>query len=136
MDLQTMRVLIFTNLFGQIALVVAMIVSWYLVRKERQLKRHCLMMRVAVGLQIAAIAGIMGPALSRVSGVPAPLIRAHVALGDVVIGLFIYINLAYSGTIRTRFPIRYLMRPALASWLTGLGLGMYLFSILGQARFA
>ena len=123
MDLQTMRVLIFTNLFGQIAIVVAMIVAWYPVRKKKQLKRHCLMMRVVVGLQIAAIAGIMGPALSRVSGVPAPLIQAHVALGDVVIGLFIYINLVYSGTIRIRFPLRYLMRPALASWMTAIGPG-------------
>jgi hypothetical protein len=133
------RLLVTINFAGQMGLLATIIVVAYLARKKRQLQKHCRIMMVTVPLQIAAIVGIMGPAvfidLQTVGGAPLGIeVLAHHVLGLMVVGLFIYINLVYRGTIKPRFQLVKAMRLALASWLVSLGLGMHLFRFLLEYR--
>jgi hypothetical protein len=121
-----------TNLVLQVALIVTALAA-YLLARRRRFKRHCLVMRVSVGVQIILIAALMAPSLSAYvnhwsgwSWFTAELIVHHV-LGVVVVLLFLYFNLALTGVVRSPRRLRPYMRSALVLWLVSLALGIYLY---------
>ncbi len=130
LDLQT---LVLINLVVQILLMVTIFVAAYLARVKRQLIRHCTIMRIAIPVQIVAIAIVMLPSmLGYIENEPPGLlfslvIPAHHALGLVVVALWIYVNLAFEGIIKTRWRLVIPMRLAFGSWLVTLILGLYIY---------
>jgi uncharacterized membrane protein YozB (DUF420 family) len=121
-----------TNLVLQVALIVTALAA-YLLARRRRFKRHCLVMRVSVGVQIVLIAALMAPSLSAYvshwsgwSWFTVELIVHHV-LGVVVVLLFLYFNLALTGVVRSPRRLRPYMRSALVLWLVSLALGIYLY---------
>ena len=140
MNADNIRLLITINFATQMGLLATVIVATVLARRKKQFQKHCTIMRVAVPVQIATIVGIMAPAISidlQAVGSVVPFgveVLAHHVLGLIVVGLFIYINLVYRGTLKPRFQLVKAMRLALASWLVTLGLGMHLFRFLLEFR--
>jgi hypothetical protein len=131
------RNLAITNLVIQCLLIVATAAAFWLARRRR-LKRHCLIMRVSVGVQIVTIAAIMAPALNTYithwAGWSPFMVRmvVHHTLGVIVVLLFIYFNLALTGVVRAPRRLRPYMRTALGLWLVSLGLGIYLYWYIWQ----
>jgi hypothetical protein len=121
-----------TNLVLQVALIVAALAA-YLLARRRRLNRHCLVMRVSVGVQIVLIAALMAPSLSAYvnhwSGWTwfTTELMVHHVLGVVVVLLFIYFNLALTGVVRSPKRLKPYMRSALVLWLVSLALGIYLY---------
>jgi hypothetical protein len=120
------------NLIIQVVLIVGALTGAYLARR-RLFSRHCLSMRILVGVQILAIGLIMAPSLSRYvnnwsgfSRFTAEIIVHHV-LGVVVLALWIYINLALTGVVKAPRRPRVFMRATLAVWLVSLALGVHLY---------
>lgn len=129
-DIQT---LVLINLILQILLMVTVFVAAYLAKVKRQLIRHCTIMRIAIPVQIVTIAVIMLPSMLGYieNETPGLLFRVeipvHHALGLVVVALWIYINLAFKGIIKTRWRLVILMRVALGSWLVTLISGLHIY---------
>ena len=57
-----MRIFAVINLVLQLLLLVFIVLAAYLAKKG-QLKHHCMILRIAVLIQIAAIAGVMLPSM-------------------------------------------------------------------------
>ncbi len=129
-DIQT---LVLINLILQILLMVTVFVAAYLVKAKRQFTKHCTIMRIAIPVQIVAIAVVMLPSMlgfirNDVSGLLFKLeIPIHHALGLVVVALWIYINLAFQGVIKVRARLVLPMRLAFISWLVTLILGLHIY---------
>jgi uncharacterized membrane protein YozB (DUF420 family) len=126
------RSLALTNVILQCVLIVGALAAVYLAR-SRRFNRHCLVMRVSVGVQIILIAALMAPSLSAYlshwsgwSWFMAEIIIHH-ALGVIVVILFIYFNLALTGVVKSPRRLRPYMRTAFVLWLIVLALGLYLF---------
>jgi hypothetical protein len=126
------RSLAVTNVVFQCLLIVTALVAFWLAR-HRRFKRHCLVMRVSIGVEIILIGALMAPSLSAYlthwsgwSWLTAEIIIHH-TLGAIVVLLFIYFNLALTGVVRSPRRLRPYMRTALSLWLVTLGLGLYLF---------
>jgi hypothetical protein len=120
------------NLCIQVALIVAALAGLYLA-KRRRLKRHCLTMRTSMGLQILAVIFVMAPSLAGYvnswrgwSWFVAEIIVHH-TLGVLVIGFWIYFNLALAGVVKAPQRLRPYMRAALIMWLVSLALGIHLY---------
>ncbi len=121
-----------SNLIIQCVLIVAAIVGT-IVARMRRLRRHCLIMRSAIGVQILAIAIVMAPALGSYlrdwhgwSRFIAEIVIHH-SLGVIVILLFIYINLAFTGVLKAPRSYKPFMISALTLWLITLGMGIHLY---------
>ena len=120
------------NLVAQAILIAGVLLGAWLARK-RKFDRHCLLMRVLMGVQIVLIGAIMAPQLARYlrswSGFSAFTVEliVHHVLGLVALALWIYINLAMTGVVRAPRRYTWFMRSALAAWVVSLGLGAYLF---------
>ena len=129
-DIQT---LVLINLIMQLLLIVTVLVAAYLAKVKRQLIRHCTIMRIAIPVQIVTIAVIMLPSMlgyieNKTPGLLFSLeIPVHHALGLVVVALWIYINLAFKGIIKTRWRLVIPMRLALGSWLVTLISGLHIY---------
>jgi hypothetical protein len=126
------RSLALTNVIVQCLLIVAALTAFWLARKGR-LKRHCLIMRVSIGVQIVLIGALMAPSLAAYinnwsgwSWFTAEILIHH-TLGVIVVLLFIYFNLALTGVVRSPRRLRPYMRTALVLWLAVLALGLYLY---------
>jgi hypothetical protein len=120
------------NLIIQAVLIVAAITGT-IVARMRRLRRHCLIMRVATGIQILAIGIVMAPSLGSYirhwhgwSRFTAEIVIHH-TLGAIVILLFIYINLAFTGVVKAPRSFKPYMITALTLWLITLGMGIYLY---------
>jgi hypothetical protein len=120
------------NVILQVLLMVAALTAFWLARRRR-FSRHCLIMRVSIGVEIILIAGLMAPSLAAYintwsgwSWFTATIIIHH-TLGAFVILFFIYFNLALTGVVRSPRRLRPYMRTALVLWLAMLGLGIYLY---------
>lgn len=131
-EAKTTRNLAILNVVLQILLMVAAATAFWLA-KRRRFKRHCLVMRVSVAVQIILIAALMAPSLSAYlshwsgwSWFTAELIVHHV-LGVIVVVLFIYFNLALTGVVRSPRRLRPYMRSALVLWLVLLAMGLHLY---------
>lgn len=57
------KTIIIINLILQCVLIVAVLTAGYLAKIRHQLKAHCLMLRIAIPVQVAAIGAIMLPAM-------------------------------------------------------------------------
>jgi len=132
----TRNVAIF-NLAAQVLLIVGVFVGAWL-GSRRKFGRHCLLMRVLMGVQILLIGVIMAPQLGRYvrdwsgfSGFTTELIVHHV-LGIVALALWIYINLALTGVVKAPRRYTWFMRSALVAWVVSLALGVRLFWYLWQ----
>lgn len=120
------------NLIIQIVLIVAAVLGT-IVARTRRLRRHCLIMRSAFGVQIIAIGIVMAPALAGYLrswhgwSWLTSLIVVHHTLGVIVILLFAYINLAFTGVVTAPRSYRPFMLTALALWVISLAMGIYLY---------
>jgi len=125
------------NLAFQVVLAIAIGYAAFLATRK-QLDRHCKVMRFAIAGQILSIAAVMLPNLVRLVDVlpistgNGILMWGHHALGLLVVGLWIYINLVMTGKITVKGRLIGVMRLALVSWLVSLALGVYIFSLLWQ----
>ena len=130
------QTLVTINLVVQISLFVTVLVAAYFARFKRQLVRHCTIMRVAVVVQLVAIAGVMLPSMLGYSGNQPPgllfslEIPIHHSLGLLVVVLWIYVNLAFKGIIKARWRLVIPMRLAFGSWLVTLILGLHIYFLL------
>jgi uncharacterized membrane protein YozB (DUF420 family) len=126
------RNLAILNVVLQVLLIVAAATAFWLARR-RKLNRHCLVMRVSVGVQIILIAALMARSLSAYlshwsgwSWFTAEIIIHH-TLGVIVVLLFIYFNLALTGVVKSPKRLRPYMRSALVLWLLVLAMGLHLY---------
>ena len=127
------------NVALQIVLMVAALVAFRLA-KRRRFKRHCLVMRISVAVQVVLIAALMAPSLSAYlthwggwSWFTAEIIVHHV-LGVIVVLLFIYFNLALTGVVKSPKRLRPYMRSALVLWLVSLALGLHLYLYIWRGQ--
>ncbi len=131
-----LETLVLINLVVQLLLVVTIFVAAYLARAKRQLIRHCTIMRVAVLVQIVSIAAFMLPSMLGYLQNNAPgwlfslEIPVHHGLGLVVVALWIYVNLAFKGIIKTRWRLVIPMRLAFGCWLVTFILGSHIYLFL------
>ena len=129
-DTQTLTLV---NLVMQLLLMVTVVVAAYIVKAKRQLIRHCSIMRVAMLVQIVATVVVMLPSMLGYIQNEAPgllfrlEIPVHHGLGLVVVVLWIYINLAFKGIIKTRWRLVIPMRLAFGSWLVTFILGLHIY---------
>jgi hypothetical protein len=123
------------NLFLQVLLIITISGAVFLAKK-RNLGKHCVVMRVAVLLQIIAIAGVMLPSmLGYIEHEQRGLffnieMVIHHTLGLAVIAIWIYINLVFAGVMRIRGRLASAMRLALASWILALIIGLHMYSLI------
>jgi len=129
------QLLVLINLILQITLVAAVFTAVYLVKVKHQFIRHCLVIRIAVVFQVLAVAVVMLPSMIGFSQNEGPALvsrlelQAHALLGFLVLGLFIYFNLAIKGIIKHRRLV-IPMRIALTAWLLSFILGLHIYFVL------
>jgi hypothetical protein len=130
------RILQIANLSVQVLLIIAVLTAAYRVIRKRDFRNHCRILRLAVALQIIAIALVMLPSmvgyiehLERGSLFNIELLIHH-SLGLVVIVTWIYINLAFSGIIKIWGRLAIAMRFAFITWVATLLLGLHILWII------
>ncbi len=130
------QTLVVVNLIVQILLVITVFVAAYLAKAKRQLLKHCTIMRIAVVVQLIAIAVVMLPSmLGYIKNQPPGLlfsleIPVHHALGLLVVALWIYVNLAFKGIVKIRWRLAIPMRLAFSAWIATLILGLHIYLLL------
>ncbi|VVB90386.1 Uncharacterised protein [uncultured archaeon] len=125
------RMLALANLIIKVLLIIVVSGAVYHAKKKN-LGIHCTIVRSAVLVQIAAIAGVMLPSLlgyMKITNTGLIYIEmlSHHTIGLAVIALWVYINLIYLGIVNTRIKIVTLMRLALLLWILGLLLGLRMY---------
>ncbi len=124
------------NLTVQLLLIMTVFVAAYLAKRRRAFGKHCTIMRVAVPLQVIAIAGVMLPSMLGYikNEQPGALFSIemliHHTLGVVVVALWVYINLVFVGVIKMRHRLVVAMRLAFASWVLTLLMGLHLYVLI------
>lgn len=104
--------------------------------KKRNLGKHCVVMRVAVLLQIIAIASVMLPSmLGYIENEQRSIffnieMLVHHTLGLTVITIWVYINLVFSGVMRIRGSLVAVMRLAFVSWILALIIGLHMYLLI------
>jgi hypothetical protein len=127
-----MRIFAVINLVLQLLLLVFIVLAAYLAKKG-QLKHHCMILRIAVLIQIAAIAGVMLPSMlgyvrfGPVGSLFNMEIWIHHILGIAMIVLWIYINLVFLQVIKSRYRLVVPMRLAFVLWLLVIAMGLHLY---------
>jgi hypothetical protein len=123
------------NLFFQCALLVTVLAAAYLARFRKELKIHCLILRIAVILQIVTIATIMLPAMlgyihrgDRNTLFNTSMIIHH-TLGLLVLFIWVYVNLVVQGVIKGFGKLTIAMRLAFFLWVISLLMGIYLYLV-------
>lgn len=123
------------NLTIQVLLIIMVSGAVFLVKK-RNLRKHCVVMRVAVLLQIIAIASVMLPSMlgyieNEQRGIFFNIeMLVHHTLGLIVIAIWIYINLVFAGVMRIRIRLETAMRLALASWILAIIIGLHMYFLI------
>ncbi len=131
-DIKTQAIV---NTTIQILLIMTVSGAVFLVKK-RNLGKHCVVMRVAVLLQIIAIAGVMLPSMlgyieNEQRGIFFNIeMLVHHTLGLIVIAIWIYINLVFAGVMRIRVRLAIAMKLALASWILALIIGLHMYLLI------
>jgi hypothetical protein len=129
------KTIVIINLAFQCALLLTVLAAGYLAKFRHNLKTHCLILRVAIPLQILAIAAIMLPAMLGYihKGDRTALFNTamwiHHVLGLSVVGLWIYINLVFQGIIKGSGRPVISMRWAFSLWIIVLLMGIYLYLV-------
>jgi len=123
------------NLTVQVLLIMSVSGAVFLVKK-RNLGKHCVVMRVAVLLQIIAIASVMLPSmLGYIENEQRSIffnmeMLVHHTLGLIVIAIWIYINLVFAEVMKIRVRLETAMRLALASWILSLIIGLHMYLLI------
>ena len=123
------------NLTVQVLLIMSVSAAVFLVKK-RNLGKHCVVMRVAVLLQIIAIASVMLPSmLGYIENEQRSIffnmeMLVHHTLGLIVIAIWIYINLVFAEVMKIRVRLETAMRLALASWILSLIIGLHMYLLI------
>lgn len=126
------RLLVLVNFVVQIALMGVVVYAGFLAGKKN-LRKHCTVMRVAVGVQIAAILGVMGPSFLgyTTNRAVAPLFYAemvaHVVIGLTIIGIWVFVNLVQTGVIRFSRRLQGIMRTAFFLWCAAFAIGIHMY---------
>jgi putative membrane protein len=130
-----MRILVVANFVFQLLLMIIVFAAAYLARRKR-FGKHCLLMRIALPLQVITIVIIMLPSMLGYLRYPAPgsllnfEILVHHSLGVAVIGLWIYINLTLAGILRLWGRTVVAMRLAFILWVVTFLLGLHLYILI------
>ncbi|PWB49365.1 MAG: hypothetical protein C3F06_14545 [Candidatus Methanoperedenaceae archaeon] len=124
------KILAAINIMIQIVLMILLFFA-ALRAKKRDVNKHCNYIKIAVLLQLAAIFMFMLPSfpgykVSNASMLDLLIIFHHV-LGSVLVGLWIYVNLVYSGYIRWPGNFRSIMRVAFSLWILAFSIGAYIY---------
>ncbi len=131
-DIKTQAML---NLTIQVLLIMTVSGAVFLAKK-RNLGKHCNVMKVAVPLQIIAIAIVMLPSMlgylenEQQYTIFNIEMLVHHTLGLIVIAIWIYINLVFAGVMRIRGRLISAMRFALASWIMALIIGLHMYLLI------
>jgi putative membrane protein len=129
------KLLVTANLWFQCALLLIVIIAGYLSRFKHKVKLHCLILRIAVLLQVAAIIVIMLPAMrgyiqtGERTTLFNTLMWVHHILGLGVILIWVYINLVFQGMVKALVKLPTLMRTAFFLWILVLLMGIYLYRV-------
>jgi uncharacterized membrane protein YozB (DUF420 family) len=130
-----MKALISINLIIQFSLLVVLLIAAYLAKKGRFTK-HCLIMRIAVIVQLLAIFIVMLPEMLGYVQALSPTaflsieMWVHHLLGLAVVAIFIYINLVMMGKITIKVRLRNIMRLAFGLWFLALVSGIHIYVFL------
>ena len=127
-----MKALISINLIIQFALLLVLLIAAYLAKKGRFTK-HCLIMRIAIIVQLLAIFIVMLPEMLGYVQTLSPTaflsieMWVHHLLGLAVVAIFIYINLVMMGKITIKVRLRSIMRLAFGLWFLALVSGIHIY---------
>ena len=128
-NIKTMATL---NIVFQILLMILLSFAVFLATRK-DLRKHCNTVRIAVLLQAASIIIVMLPSMLGYlnSGTPGVIfyneMLFHHILGLILIGLWIYINLAYSNIIRRPGNFKSIMKYAFITWTLAFIIGLHLY---------
>jgi uncharacterized membrane protein YozB (DUF420 family) len=126
------RTLAMVNLTIQVLLILILSTAVFLAKK-RNLGKHCMIVRAAVIVQIIAIALIMLPSLlGYIENIRPNLFLAemlvHHTIGIALVLVWIYINLVFTGRMKSSINLKTIMRLALTLWIISLLLGIYTYT--------
>ncbi len=127
------KALAIANLVAQLLLLGVVLVGAHLARNRKDFRRHCTVMRIAVGVQLATIAAVMYPSLlgylehEKKGIVFNSQLLTHHSIGLVVVGLWVFANLAVGGVIKFKGRLRNFMRGAFVLWMAALLIGLATF---------
>ncbi len=128
-DIKTLSL---ANLAIQIWLVIMVSGAAYLAKK-RELKRHCAIIRIAVLIQIIAVAAVMLPSMLGYLRVDYPgrffnaEMLLHHTLGLSVIAMWIYINMVFGKVLRMPRNFVAVMRLVFILWILAFLIGLHLY---------
>jgi putative membrane protein len=126
------KTLALINLSVQIFLILFLNYATFLAKK-RDLHKHCTIIRIASGIQIAAIVAVMWESMLGYLGNDAwdtlfnIELLIHHSLGILLILLVIYINLVYARYIRSRVNLINIMKLAYIVWTFTFIIGMHIY---------
>lgn len=130
------RTLVVINLAIQLVLIVVVSGAAYLAKRRRYFRKHCIVLRIAVPLQIIAIVSVMLPSmLSYIERGQRGFffnieMLTHHTLGIAVVALWIYINLVFMGIITGWGRLVVAMRLAFVFWVLALLLGLHTYVLV------
>jgi hypothetical protein len=134
------KVLADINLGVQCVLLIALGVAAYFSIKKKDLKTHCRILRIAVPVQMLAVAAVMLPSLlgylrhERRGAVFNTELLVHHVIGLLVIAAWVYANLVVLKKIKPFIPLRFVMRLALAAWILVFLMGVYQYFSIYVAK--
>lgn len=132
LDIKTLAV---ANLSVQVALIIVVFIAAFIARKS-DFKKHCTIMRVLLPLQIISIVGVMLPSMLGYLENEQPAILfnievlIHHTLGLAVVALWVYVNLALRGVIKTWGRMVIAMRMAFTLWVLTFLIGLHLYLVI------
>ncbi len=130
------QLLLMTNLVVQGFLITVVLFAVYLVKKKKDLTRHCAIVRGAVLLQLLAIAVVMFPSMTGYlehedrGTFFNTVMLIHHSLGLAVVVLWLYLNLVLGLGFKLLGRLVVWMRLALSLWITAFLLGLFLYVLI------
>jgi len=127
-----LKTLALINFAVQLFLILLLNYATFLAKK-RDLHKHCTIIRIASGIQIAAIIAVMWESMlgylrNDADGILFNMeLLIHHSMGILVILLWIYINLVFSRIIRSRGNFKNAMKLAYIVWTFTFILGMHIY---------
>ena len=125
------KTLALINLSVQLFLILLLNYAAF-VAKKRDLYKHCNIIRIGIGIQIAAIVSVMWESMLGYLGNAQDIsfnmeLLIHHSLGILLILLWIYINLVFAGIIRSLANLRNIMKLAYIVWTFSFILGLHIY---------
>jgi putative membrane protein len=130
--LSNVKNLAIINLSVQLFLILLLNYATFLAKK-RDLHKHCIIIRIATGIQIAAIVAVMWESMVGylVNDAQDKLFNMelliHHSLGILLILLWVYINLVFARIIRSRGNFKNAMKLAYIVWTFTFILGLHIY---------